>query len=224
MPALRSFLLVPCILLLSAASGLAQAQSSPAAANPAHGYIVAFAGGAVSDTTTQTFGVELGEHITRRVQAYLTLTYFDNVIRDETVAALDALAADLTASTGVPWQFDGRDRGMTFSVGGKYLFSTDGAARPYIGGAAGVMNVKRIINEVDLGNVTEDIIGLYGSLDGQIDPEKTSTFKPMLEAAPGVSFVNGRLYVDVGVRFRRIFRYSDPVYVSEVHVGVGMGF
>jgi hypothetical protein len=224
MPALRSFLLVPCILLLSAATGLAQAPSGPAPANPEHGYIIVFAGGAVSDTTTPTFGVEIGEHVTRQVQAYLTLTYFDNLIRDEAVSALDALAADLTATTGLPWQFDGRDRGLALSVGGKYLFSTDGAARPYIGGAAGFVNLKRTIHEIDLGDVTEDILETYGAPDGGIDPMQSSTFKPMLEAAPGVSFVNGRLYVDVSYRFRKIFRSREPFYVSEVHVGVGMGF
>jgi len=223
MPALRSFLLVPCIVLLSAAAGLAQTQPA-AGTNPEHGYIIAFAGGAVSDTTSPSFGVEIGEHITREVQAFLTLTYVDNLIQDEAVSALDALAADLTASSGVPWAFEGRDRGLAFSVGGKYLFSTDGRARPYLGGAAGVLNVKRTITEIDLGDVTEEILMLYGAPDGGIDPTQSSTFKPMLEAAPGVSFVNGRLYVDVGFRFRKIFRSREPFYVSELRVGVGMGF
>ena len=52
--------------------------------------------------------------------------------------------------------FAGRDRGLAFTMGGKFLIPADMKFRPYVGRrASGVLNLKRRITERDFGDVSE---------------------------------------------------------------------
>jgi hypothetical protein len=220
--ALRSFSLVPCVLLMTA--GVALSQTRQAAPPPDGAYMTGFTGLSVSDQIAPVFGIEIGEHVSPRVQAYATFTYFDNLFNDDARRDLDLLETQLSAVTGATWEFEGRDRGLAFSGGAKYLLSDEGNVRPYIGGGPGVLNLRRSITERDLGEMSDAILAVFGAPDGAIDPTQESTFKPMVEGIVGVGVTKGRAYFDVGYRFRKVFRSRESFIFHQVAVAVGMGF
>lgn len=219
----RSILVVPCALLLTASVALAQ-QTRPAGPPADGGYMTGFAGLSVADDIAPVFGVEIGEHVSPRVQAYVTFTYFDNLLNDDARNDLDLLEVQLGAVTGAIWEFEGRDRGLAFSGGAKYLLSDEGNVRPYIGGGPGVLNLRRSITERDLGEMSDAILAVFGAPDGAIDPTQESTFKPMVEGIVGVGITKGRAYFDVGYRLRKVFRSRESFIFHQVAVAVGMGF
>lgn len=223
MLALRSFSLVPCVVLLTAGVAFAQ-QARPAGPATHDGYMTGFTGLSVADDIAPVFGIEIGEHVSPRVQAYATFTYFDNLLNDDARNDLDELEALLGGVTGTTWEFEGRDRGLAFSGGAKYLLSDEGNVRPYIGGGPGVLNLRRSITERDLGEMSDAILAVFGAPDGAIDPTQESTFKPMVEGIVGVGVTKGRAYFDVGYRFRKVFRSRESFIFHQVAVAVGMGF
>ena len=225
MSAFKYFSLVPCVVLMTAGVAAAQqARVAPSAPPLERGYMTAAAGASFSDRRAATFAVEIGEDINRRAQAYAAFTYFDDLFNDRAVSDLANLANVLSIVKGGSWEFSGHDRGLAFSGGGKYLLSRGPRVRPYVGGGPGVMNIKRTITERSLGDVSDPVLLVYGAPDGVIDASKKSTFKPMAEFVAGVGFATGRTYVDVGYRFRKVFRSSEPFSFAQFNAGVGMKF
>jgi hypothetical protein len=223
MKAFRVLSLVPCVLLMHAS--LALAQQPPRGQEPfSGGYMTGFAGASFADQKAAAFAVEIGENLNRRTQAYVTFTYFENLINDAARDNLNELAVVLEQLSGSPWEFSGRDRGLAFSGGAKYLLSQGSSVRPYVGGAPGVLNVQRSITERDLGDVSDPVIAVFGAPDGVIAASKTSTFKPMAEFVAGVGIAAGRTYVDIGYRFRKVFQTREDFSFSQFGVGVGMRF
>ena len=223
MTAMKTISLVPCLVLIGAS--LAGAQTSrPAAASLERGYMTAAAGAAFSDQKSAMFGIEIGERMGRRAQAYVAFTYFDNLLSDRAAGNLVTLSNYLAATTGQTFELTGRDRGLAFSGGAKYLLSNGPIFRPYVGGGAGVLNIQRTITDRTLGDVTDPVIGLYGAPDGLINPSKNSTFKPTGEFVAGVGIAAGRTYVDVGYRYRKVLRTAESFSVSQFNAGVGMKF
>ena len=222
MSGFKSFGLVPCVVLMSAAVASAQA---PASNQPfQRGYMTATAGAAFADRQTTTFGVDLAEHINPHVQAFVTFTYFDDLITDSAQSGLDELGDTLTLLTARSWEFTGHDRGLLFSGGAKYLFANGSNVRPYLGAAPGVLNLRRTIVETHLGEMSDEVLDVFGATGGVIDPSNESTYKPTAEFIAGVGIAAGRTYVDVGYRFRRVFKTDEPFRISQFNVGVGMRF
>jgi opacity protein-like surface antigen len=206
-------------------AALAFAQQPARASQPVFsGYMTGAAGTSFADRQSPTFAIEIGEQMNPRTQAYVAFTYFDDLLNDGARGDLDELAIELERMTGYSWEFSARDRGLAFSGGAKYLLSRGPSVRPYVGGGPGVINLSRSITERDLGDVSDPVIGVFGAPDGMIEPAKKSTFKPMAEFVAGVGFSPGRLYVDVGYRFRKVFRGHEDFSFSQFGVGVGMGF
>ena len=222
MSGFKSFALVPCVVLIGAAVAFAQAPVSGQSLE--HGYMTGTAGSSFGDYKTPTFGAELAEHINPHVQAYVGFTYFDDLISDSAQSDLDALGAELTRLHGSPWQFTGHARGLLFSGGGKYLFLNGSPVRPYLGGGPGVLNLRPTIVEARLGNVTDEVLSVFGAPGGIVDPEQSSTYKPTAEFLAGVGIAAGRAYVDVGYRYRHVFKTDDSFKFSQFSVGVGMRF
>jgi len=223
MTVLKTISSLPCLILIGASLASAQTRPAPTAALD-HGYMTASAGAAFGDQRTPTFGVEIGERMGRRAQAYVAFTYFDNLFNDRAASDLADLAHDLERVTGIPYDFTGRDRGLAFSGGARYLISRGPTFRPYVGGGPGVLSIQRTITERMLGDVTDPVIALYGAPDGGADRSKISSFKPMVEFLAGVGVAAGRTYVDVGYRYRKVLRIGDALDFSQVNVGVGMRF
>jgi hypothetical protein len=199
-------------------------QGRPASTAPLeNGYMTGAAGASFSDKQAATFSLEIGETIGSRVQAYAAFNYFDDLFNDQAASDLVDLGDYLTALHGVPWEFHGRDRGLAFSGGGRYLLSRGPRFRPYVGGGPGVLNLRRTITEHDLGNVSDPVLTVFGAPDGFIDASEKSTFRPFAEFIAGVGIASGRTYVDVGYRLRKVFRV-DSFTFSQFTVGVGMRF
>src|SRR5262245_26060170 len=203
----------------------ALAQQGPAPARPLRGYLIAGAGSSVSTPQTAlTVNAEIAENVTRDVQVYMSAGYYDDIMSQATRDQLVVVANVLTVVTRTPWILDGRDRGRSFIVGGKYLLPT-GSVRPYIGGGLGVLNVHRFIRDQNRGNITEAFLAQFGSPDGVVDPAQDNTNHPLTEVAAGVGVVVRRAYVDVGYRWRRAFHnVQDSFEVSQVGVSVGVKF
>ena len=221
MIALKTSSFVSVLLLITAS--VAGAQQRPANTNLDHGYMTATVGAAFSDQKTATFGVEIAERMGRRAQAYVAFNWFDNLFSDRAAADLVTLSNLLATTNGVPYQFSGRYRGLSFSGGAKYLISRGPRYRPYVGAAPGVLNIQRTVTERSLGDVSDPILGLFGAPDGVINPAKISTFRPTAEFIAGVGIAAGRTYVDVGYRYRKVFR-TEAFNFSQFTAGVGMRF
>jgi len=221
MNAIKSFGLVPCLVVLSATVAFGQAQEDP---RFQHGYMTAVAGTSFGDQQQALFGAEVGENLTSHVQAYANFTYFDNLITDSAQSYLANLSATLTSLTASSWNLTGNDRGLAFSGGAKYLMLPGSAIRPYVGAGPGLINIRRTIYETDLGEVSNEVLAVFGAPDGGINPEKEGSFKPMVEFAAGAGIAAGRTFVDVGYRFNKIYKTTEPLSFSQFKVGVGMRF
>jgi opacity protein-like surface antigen len=215
--------LVPCVVLLMSSIAAAQQGRVASSAPLDNGYMTGAAGASFSDTQAATFGIEIGESLNSRVQAYAAFNYFDNLFNDQAASDLSDLANVLTDIHGAPWEFHGRDRGLAFSGGARYLLSRGPSFRPYIGGGPGVLNIQRTITERTLGNVSDPVLIVFGAPDGFVNAEEESTFRPMAEFIAGVGIASGRTYVDVGYRFRKVFNVESFTF-SQFTVGVGMRF
>ena len=223
MTAFRFVSMVPCLVLMTATIAGAQ-QPRVASTGPLeNGYMTAAAGASFSDARSATFGIEIGERINSRVQAYAAFNYFDDLFNDQAASDLNELSSYLTGVTGNTWVLRGHDRGLAFSGGARYLLSRGPSFRPYIGGGPGVLNIQRTITEATLGDVSDPVLVVFGAPDGFIDASEKSTFRPMAEFIAGIGIASGRTYVDVGYRLRKVFRVESFTF-SQFNVGVGMRF
>ncbi len=224
MNAIRSLGLVPCLAVLTATVAFGQTRS---AEDPRfqNGYMTGSAGTSFGDQQKALFGAEVGENLGRHVQAYADFTYFDNLITDSAQGYLTDLSNTLTRLTATTWNLTGYDRGLAFGGGAKYLFSSPGSSvRPYVGAGPGVINIRRTIYESDLGEISNEVLAVFGAPDGNINPEKEGSFKPMVQFMAGAGFAAGRTYVDVGYRFNRVYKTAESLSFSQFKVGVGMRF
>ena len=208
--------------LVSSASAFGQGASAPRASEPK--WYLAAVGGAVSRPPTgPVFGVEIAENIAQHVQAYANFSYFDNLMDESLRNALDARAVQLTSLTSTPWSFSGRDRGMSFVAGGKYLFG-NGTIRPYVGGGAGIINLKREVVEARLGDVTQAVFNDYHLGEADLSLSTLGVTTSLVEAAVGIGIGSGRTHFDVGYRYRSAFGLTNKLDFSTVTAGVGYRF
>src|SRR5215510_13898792 len=218
MNAIRLFGLAPCAVVLSATIAFGQARVSDDARFP-NGYMTEIAGTSFGKQQSALFSAEVGENLTRHVQAYANFTYFDDLITDSAQSYLTNLSATLTALTATQWNLTGNDRGLAFSGGAKYMMMNGSAVRPYVGAGPGLINIRRTIYATDLGEISNEVLAVFGAPDGQINPVKEGSFKPMVQFMAGAGFAAGRTYVDVGYRFNKIYRTTEPFSFSQFKVG-----
>ena len=219
---------IPAALLLavvSSVSAFAQGTAAPGAVSPEPRFYIAAIGGAVSSPTEPVFGVEIAEHLGRRakVQVYATISYFENLMRQSLRDDLDFTATRLATLTGDPWSLSGRDRGVALVVGGKYVFG-DGTIRPYVGGGAGVINLKRTVFDTRIGDVTRAVFNDFEVGDADLSSVTDGINRPLVEAAFGVGIGTGRTHFDIGYRYRTAYRLATGLDFSQVSAGVGYRF
>jgi len=208
------------VALASAVSAFAQG-TAPRPAAPERPWFVAFTGGAVSQAPGQAaLGVEVGERIGRHGQGYFAVSYFDNLMSTSLSDDLDATAARLATATGDRWAFTGKDRGVSVIGGGKYLFG-GGTFRPFVGGGAGLINLKRTVTDAHLGDVTRAVFNDFDLGDAELSLATESVIKPLVEGAFGVEMGSGRVHFDVGLRYRQAFGLAESLTFTQVGVGFG---
>ena len=213
------------LMLLVAAPAFAQQRPAPAP-RPLRGYLIGGGGASIGTTDTAVMlSAEIAENMTRNVQAYMSAAYYDNIMSDAAANQLAVVGNTLTALTGTPWVFSGRDKARSFTFGAKVLMPVTSSVHPYVGGGFGALNVRRTISEQSRGNVTQAYLAQFGSPDAVIDPTNTDTTHPMGEVAAGVGAVIKRAYVDFGYRYRKAFHSGTPSFdISQVGASVGVKF
>lgn len=215
-------------MLLVAAPALAQQQRpAPAPApRPLRGYLIGGGGASIGPAKTAvTLSAEIAENMTRNIQAYMSAVYYDNIMSDVATNQLAVVGSTLTALTGTPWVFTGRDKARSFTLGARVLVPATSSVHPYVGGGFGALNVRRVINEQSRGNITQAYLNQFGSPDAVIDPTNTDTTHPMGEVAAGVGAVVKRAYVDFGYRYRKAFHTGNQSFdISQVGAAVGVKF
>ena len=138
-------LLAPCVVLGFAAPAFSQ---QPAEPEP-RGY-VAVCSGIELETPASTdvmLAAEYAEHVGPGAQAYVTFTYFENLMSADLEDEIAKLGAALSATTGAPWEFRGRDRGTEphCRCQGRGLAWQHPPA--LCGGGAVVINLRRTIRK-----------------------------------------------------------------------------
>ena len=196
-------------MLLVAAPAFAQQRPAPAP-SPLRGYLIGGGGASMGSTaqTAVTLSAEIAENMSSAATNQLAL-----------------VGSSLTALTGTPWVFEGRDKARSFTFGAKVLVPGTSSVHPYVGGGFGALNVRRVIHEQSRGNITQAFLAQFGSPDGFINPRDTDTTHPMGEVAAGVGAVIKRAYVDVGYRYRKAFHTTNQSFeISQVGAQVGVKF
>ena len=167
--------------------------------------------------------MEYGERVTPNVQAYVTLTFLDDVMRKNLNAELAELSDAISDLTGMPWHFTGRDRGVAFVGGARYRARLTRTVRPYLGVGAGALNIRRAIDEQSIGDVRLAVLNDYGIGSAELTGE--SRTRPLVEGLAGVVFTPGRrLHLELGYRLQKAFGFGEDVTISQVSVGVGYRF
>jgi opacity protein-like surface antigen len=220
MNCLNALSLVPVVLV--ALSSPAVAQEVASANEAPHAYAMGVGGAAFNqnfENATASVAFEYGERVSRNVTAYANFSFIDNLMSDPMRQNLDS------ASSMLGQEFSGRDRGLAFTMGGKYLLPTGRRVRPYFGGGFGLINLKRYISEQTFGDVTNTFFFMTGLNDGVIDAGESATTKPLGELIAGVSAaMNNRTYVDVKYRYGRVFNSVENIDFSQVSFGIGVTF
>jgi hypothetical protein len=209
--------------IVSSVSAFAQGTPTPGTTAEPHWYIAAL-GGAVSRPSAEpVFGVEVAENVGNHGQAYINFSYFENLMRQSLRDDLDAKAAQLTTLTGDTWSLSGRDRGVAFVAGGKYVIGR-GAVRPYVGAGAGTMNLKRTVVETRLGDVTRALFNDYKLGEADLSLATEGITRPLVEATVGVGIGSGHTHFDIGYRYRNAYRTASKLDFSQVTAGIGYRF
>jgi len=187
-------------------------------------YVSVLGGGTLGDDATPVFAAEFGERISSQVQAFVNVSYLDDLMSTRMQNNLAAASALLSAQTRGSWQFAGRDRGIALTLGAKFVPSPRGAFRPYIGAGFGSLTLSRSVTEASLGDVTTSFNEEFGVSDGNVDSTDTSATKPLGEAIGGINVIAGRTYVDINYRYRKAFHTAEAIEFSQLSVGVGVRF
>ena len=119
MKCLHALSFVPVVLTVLATPALGQNAQAPAAGP--EWYLIGVGGAAFNqdfENPTTVVGGEFGERVHRDVYAYVGLTYLDNLMSQQMRDYLDQASGSLGAS------FTGRDRGLAFTLGAKYMLPT----------------------------------------------------------------------------------------------------
>ena len=219
----KSIVLVPVLALAAATTVFAQTGAQGRETVPEdYGYLIGH-GGVTAAPAGAEFAVEYGEHITRNVQAYITLSYFENLMDQTLRDDFTTLGANLSTLTGDPWSLDARDRGVSLVAGGKYLFG-NGNIRPYVGGGGGIISLRRSVIEARLGDVRTAVFNDFEVGEADLSLALTSVTQPLMEGAFGVGIARGNAFFDIGYRYRRVFRLASELDFSQIGVGVGYKF
>jgi opacity protein-like surface antigen len=200
-------------------AGVASAQSAD------KGYVEGVAQSAISNVTSQSFGVEGGFTIVPSVQIYAELGQVANVATDDISASAQKIAG-VISQTQSNVGYNVKEPVTFFVAGGKYLVPMDGKLQPYVMGGFGVAKVKQDVTfSVSGTDVTSNLaLPQYGSV--QLGSDLSGTFtKPMLSVGGGVMWSAWKqLVVDIQYRYGHIYAPDSGININRIGVGIGIRF
>lgn len=174
-------------------------------------YVVGRGGLTFGTRTAPLVGIEFGGQIAPVLQVYGSFDWHRDV-SPEFVADLSEFVSDVTG-LDVDYRFP-----AYVGVGGVKIIAPRGVVRPYGLGGFGYGRVKGTVS-VEGDDVTELLDDL-----GYLDRDDLEFNKALFEVGGGVSISNGTVYADISYRFRKFLDTGEPVNVSGLYAGVGVGF
>lgn len=201
------------VVLFSMALAPASALAQPAAESAPwpQAYVIGRGGLTFGTRTAPLVGAEVGAQLAPAIQVYGSFDWH----RDVSPEFIEDLSDLISLFVGADVNY----RFPTFTgVGGVKVMAPRGAIRPYGLGGLGIGRVKGTV-EVE----GEDITNLLVNLD-LLDRDDVSFNKPLFEVGGGIAAAMGRAYVDIGYRFRKFLDTGEPINMSGVYAGIGLGF
>ena len=180
------------------------------------GFLAGVGGITFGTETAPVFGGEFGTSVLPNVQVYGTFGRMNNVMPKDIQDDLDTLSTLLTFSSGDLWSFKAKAP-TYYGLGGLRFMPATGSIRPYVNGGLGFGRVNLKVTEIDLGDITDELID-----DGYLDRQDVQATKLMYEAGGGVQVPFSGAYVDLGYRFRKM--QDVNANISGAYIGFGARF
>lgn len=201
----------------ASASGAAAASQAPSLQTAGRvsewprGYLVGRGGVTFGTRTAPLLGVEFGGQVAPMLQVYSSFDWHRDIAPGfvEDIGDLVSYIVDADVDYRLP-AFTG--------VGGVKVIAPRGTVRPY---GLGGFGFGRVTGKVEIeGDDVTDALDVLGYLD----KDDITFTKALFEIGGGVAFSNGRLYADISYRFRKFLQTGEPINMSGVYAGVGVGF
>lgn len=196
---------------------------TPAGSGGRSTYVEGLVQSAFGNVTSQSFGAEVGMAVTPRLRVFVELGRARDTAPETLGQNAQIIAGYLTQVQSAPVGFSVRQP-VTFGMGGvRYVIPYDEDFEPYLVGGVGLARVERNVRfSVDGSDVTESL-GTFGVALGR-DLGGNST-KPMVALGGGVVYYfSETLFLDLQVRFGRIFTDDEATNLSRAGIGVGIRF
>jgi opacity protein-like surface antigen len=217
---MRSFVFV-----LLGSLTLTSVASAQSAGTADKGYIEGVAQSAISNVTSQSFGVEGGFTVMAHVQIYAEVGQVSNVATADISNAAQQIAG-VISQTQSNVGYNVKQPVTFFVAGGKFLVPMDGKLQPYVMGGFGVAKVKQDVTfSVNGADITNSLSQpQYGSV--QLGSDLSGSFtKPMLSLGGGVMWPAWKqLVVDIQYRYGRVFAPDSGININRFGVGIGIRF
>lgn len=208
---------------LVASTARAQAPASTASADDQTGYVQGVVQSAFGNVTSQSFGVEGGLVVGRRLLAFAELGLVRDTAPSGLGTAAQVIAGYLTQVQTSAVSYSVRQPARFLSAGLKYMIPYRARIEPYVLGGLGLAGVERDVRFSVGGSDVTDAIANYGVVLGR-DLAGTET-KPMLTVGAGAVWTaRSSLFVDAHYRHSRIFTDSQGTPVNRVGLGIGVRF
>lgn len=186
-----------------------RAMSRPSASP--RSYVIGRGGFTFGTRVAPLVGAELGGQVAPLLQVYGSFDWHRDVaptyLRD--LAELISELTDVDVDARLP---------AYVAMAGVKVTAPRGAVRPYGLGGFGFARVEGRI-EVEGDDVTELLDEL-----GAIDRDDLEFNKPLFEVGAGISISKASFHVDLSYRFRKFLDTGEPVNVSGLYAGAGVGF
>lgn len=219
-------LLIAIVMLGVAGSAWAQATpaTQPASAyqpyDESRGYVAGMIGVTFGNKTSSIFGAEVGMKVGEIFEIFAE----GGRMTDVTTSGTDAAAAAMGGYLGTLGKgsaiWSVKTPANYGAVGARYLFPMFGHFEPYVAMTVGVANVEKKTSFALNGT---DVTGSLPSLGVQLGSDLNGRAnKLLLTFGGGLRVPFGRLLLDIGGRYGRIF--TDPQGTNLLRLSAGVGF
>ncbi len=176
-----------------------------------HAYIVGRSGVTFGTRTAPLVGAEVGAQLAPFLQVYGAFDWHRDV-SPSFVEDLSGFASSL-AGANVNIRFP-----SLIGTGGVKVIAPHGKIRPYGLGGVGFGHAYGKV-EVE----GKDVTDLFDTL-GYLNRDDITFTKALFEVGAGFSAANGPMYIDVSYRFRKFLDTGEPINMSGLYIGAGVGF